>query len=280
MSLARMTGRDIATPKVITAAPSASIAKIVDSMENLGIKRVVVERGGRGLGMVTEKDIVRFASLDDTERALDEITVAEVMSKPLITVDVDAPVQESSELMLARGISSTVLTDGKRMRGILTKTDLCRYAALKLGRRYTVREFMTEKLFTVEPSHSVFYAARHMMDNKVSRLPVVEDGLKGIVTYSDLFVASPALRSRRLEGEEKFYRDRGFITISRGIVSLKVSDVMTSHPLTITGDQGLGEAARQMQFYRISGLPVVDARLGLVGIVTKTDVVRAIATRL
>jgi CBS domain-containing protein len=277
LSIARMTAVDLATKKLITARPSASITEVVDSMKRHTIKRIVVERDGRGLGMVSEKDVVSFAALDDTERPLDEIEVAEIMNKPLITVDVDAPVQAVAKLMLEKGISSLVVSDERRLRGIITKTDLCRYGAQKLAGRYKVKEFMSKNPLTVKPSHSIFYAAKLMRERKVSRLPVVLDGLKGIVTYSDLVVAGPAFKSRRLEGEEKFYRHKGFITVSRIIVSLNVRDVMTRDPLTITQGEDLAEAARRMQFYGISGLPVLDEKMMLAGMVTKTDVVRAVA---
>jgi CBS domain-containing protein len=271
-----MTAQDLATKKLITGRPSASVTQLVELMEKHRIKRVVVEEEGKGLGMVSEKDVVNFASLDDTERSLDEIQAAEVMSKPLITVDVDAPVEEAAKLMLDKGISSAVVSDGRRLRGIVTKTDLCRYHTMKLGARHVVKDFMGRDLVSVRPSHSIFYAAKLMRENKISRLVVVQDGLKGIVTYSDLVLTSPALKSRRLEGEEKFYRHMGFVTVSRIIVSLNVGDVMTRNPLTVMQDQDLAEAAKQMQLYGISGLPVLDERMGLAGIVTKTDVSRAI----
>ncbi len=246
-------------------------------MEKHLIKRIVVAREGKGLGMISQKDVVGFASSDSTERTLDEVQAAEVMSKPLIAVGVNAPIPESARVMLEKGIGSTVVSDGRRLRGLITKTDLCRYYSTKLAGRHTVKDFMTTTLFQVKPSHSIFYAAKLMREHKVSRLIVAEDGLSGIVTYSDLALVGPALRPRRLEGEEKFYRQRGFITVSRIIVSLNVRDVMTRDPLTIPQDEDLAEAARQMQLYRISGLPVLDDKMALAGIVTKTDVVRAIA---
>jgi CBS domain-containing protein len=57
------------------------------------------------------------------------------------------------------------------------------------------------------------------------------------------------------------------------------SDVMTSKLITTTPDSDLAEAADIMLRNRISGLPVVDSKNVLSGIVTKTDVVRALAAR-
>ncbi len=277
MSIARMSAKDLATKKLVTAGPSVSITRAVESMERNQIKRVVVEKERRGLGMVSEKDVVNFASLDETERPLEEIAVSEAMKKPLVTIDIDAPVQKAAKLMLERGIGSTVLDDGRRLRGIVTKTDLCRYGALKLAGRFKVRDFMSRNLVAVRPSHSIFYAAKLMREKGISRLAVVDEGLKGVVTESDLVLVGPALRPRKLEGEEKFYRHKGAIAVSRIIVSLSVRDIMTSDPLSIVQDEDIAEAARQMQAYGISGLPVLDDAMEPVGMLTKTDIARAVA---
>jgi CBS domain-containing protein len=54
-------------------------------------------------------------------------------------------------------------------------------------------------------------------------------------------------------------------------------DVMKYDPITISQDSDLADAAQIMAMNRISGLPVVDSDGNLVGIITKTDIVNAIA---
>jgi CBS domain-containing protein len=54
-------------------------------------------------------------------------------------------------------------------------------------------------------------------------------------------------------------------------------DVMKYDPITISQDSDLADAAQIMAMNRISGLPVVDSDGNLVGIITKTDIVKAIA---
>ena len=60
---------------------------------------------------------------------------------------------------------------------------------------------------------------------------------------------------------------------------MKVSDVMTSEVRTISGDEPLKEAARVMVKAGISGLPVVDDKRRLIGIITEADFVTAEADR-
>jgi predicted transcriptional regulator len=66
--------------------------------------------------------------------------------------------------------------------------------------------------------------------------------------------------------------------IPSGIKAIMLaSDIMAPNPITTTDDTDLADAAYIMLRNKISGLPVVDQDGILTGIVTKTDVVRALA---
>ena len=60
---------------------------------------------------------------------------------------------------------------------------------------------------------------------------------------------------------------------------MKVRDIMTTDPVRVTGDTTLKEAARLMVRHRVSGLPVVDERSTLIGIVSEGDFIRQEASR-
>jgi CBS domain-containing protein len=55
---------------------------------------------------------------------------------------------------------------------------------------------------------------------------------------------------------------------------MKAADVMTTEVITVTPESSIGDAAKLMLQYRISGLPVVDQKGELVGIVTEGDFLR------
>ncbi|HXQ42233.1 MAG TPA: CBS domain-containing protein [Candidatus Udaeobacter sp.] len=55
---------------------------------------------------------------------------------------------------------------------------------------------------------------------------------------------------------------------------MKVSDVMTHRVVTVGPSATVADAARLMLDHRVSGLPVVDGRGGLLGIVTEGDLLR------
>ena len=54
-----------------------------------------------------------------------------------------------------------------------------------------------------------------------------------------------------------------------------VSDLLDENVITITQDEDLAKAASLLTRYKISGLPVLDSNSKLVGVVSKTDIVRA-----
>lgn len=56
---------------------------------------------------------------------------------------------------------------------------------------------------------------------------------------------------------------------------MQAADIMTFQPASIRSDAAIEEAARLMLDHRISGLPVIDAKGGLVGIVTEGDLLRS-----
>jgi CBS domain-containing protein len=61
------------------------------------------------------------------------------------------------------------------------------------------------------------------------------------------------------------------------IRAMTASDIMKPNPITVRSEEPLTKAARLMIEHGISGIPVVDSKKVLRGIVTKTDIIRAAA---
>ena len=127
-----------------------------------------------------------------------------------------------------------------------------------------VDEFMSTPVVVVKPGDTLAHARRLMLRYRIGRLIVVDEAEKpvGVVTRSDLakVAASPRL--------------------SRSLDAIRVEEVMTPNPVTIKLGRSVREAARLMLQHGVSGLPVVDGEGRVVGVITKTDVVRAYAERL
>ncbi|GBF35860.1 MAG TPA: CBS domain-containing protein [Methanothermococcus okinawensis] len=111
-----------------------------------------------------------------------------------------------------------------------------------------------EKLIWIEPTTKIKDTARILYENSISGVPVISNGkLVGVFTYHDLAHA-----------------------ISKNMENQPVEKVMTRDPITITPDKKIYDALILMEEKDIGRLIVVDKDGRVVGIITKTDVLKLI----
>lgn len=128
----------------------------------------------------------------------------------------------------------------------------------------TVRQCMSVDPVTVDPKDSLQRVVELLRRRDIRSVPVVESGtLVGIVTDRDVRQVAPGYPLLRDEEE-----------IHRYMKNLTVTAAMTTDPMTIAPEAPLVDAAKILETYRISSLPVVE-RTKLVGMLTVTDLLRA-----
>lgn len=148
----------------------------------------------------------------------------------------------------------------------------------------TVADVMTPNPFTVTPDTILKDAIQTMANNHIGGLPVVDEGgtLQGILSESDLMWQTTGIEMPT------------YITLLDSVIYLKnpnqynqeihkalgqlVRDVMTNKVHTITPDQSLRQAAQLMHDKHIRRLPVVDPQGAVVGMLTRGDIVREMAS--
>lgn len=134
-----------------------------------------------------------------------------------------------------------------------------------------IRFWMRAPVVTVNVAAPLSEALALMHEHNVRRLPVVIDTgeLRGMLTQGDIRGAD-VLRADGID-----MRD-----IADSLRRIKVYQVMTEQPLTVTTSTGLREAALLMIENKIGGLPVVDDELRVIGIVTESDLFEALLQQL
>lgn len=128
-----------------------------------------------------------------------------------------------------------------------------------------VKDWMTRSVITVTPDTTLPDAAALMRENKIRRLPIVDEDYKllGILSYSDVLEAQPS-NATSLDVWEINYL----------LSKLRVEKIMTPHPLAVHPESTIKEAAQIMHDHKIGGLPVVDENQRVKGIITESDIFR------
>lgn len=146
----RVKVRDLMSKDVVTVKRLHSIARVVELMEEYGVRRVVVTVGDKPVGLITESDVA-FAQLElpgggmkerevrytrKTERGgrpwaryikyVALLTAENVMRKDLITIDSESDATRAASLMVGNNISGIPVVEGEKLVGIITKTDITR----------------------------------------------------------------------------------------------------------------------------------------------------------
>jgi acetoin utilization protein AcuB len=120
---------------------------------------------------------------------------------------------------------------------------------------------MTRDVITITSDTYVLDAERIMEQNRIGRLPVVDDGkLVGIVTKNDVLKASPTSATPTNQ-RHLFYL----------MSKLTVKEIMKTKILTISPDTPIEKSVALAQKNKVGSLPVVDGDK-LVGILTTNDV--------
>lgn len=147
----------------------------------------------------------------------------------------------------------------------------------------TVAEVMSRDPIVVRPETPLNEAIQILAEKRISGLPVVNDTgkLVGIISETDLMwqetgVTPPAYimfldSVIYLQNPAQYERDL------HKALGQTVGEVMSGDPVTVSPDKSLREAAKLMHDREVRRLPVVDAEDNIIGILTRGDVVRAMA---
>ncbi len=259
---------------VFTLTENGSIHDALVMIKTNFIKKIVVVKGKKPVGIITERDINVFLKQDTTARSLDEIRLKEIMKKNVITIVAGQQdhLSQCATRMDTFKIGSIVVVDEQGdIIGITTQTDINRHYAKMYPGKYKVRDYMTDKVVSCRESDSLGFALDIINNNRASRLVVTDSkgNVKGIISTNDFLKHSEYFKKASNE-------IRNYLLPKGTIEDKKVGEFIKYEVLVVEPDDDLATAADLMAKNNISGVPVIvlkDNKLD--GIVTKTDIVRA-----
>jgi CBS domain-containing protein len=141
-----------------------------------------------------------------------------------------------------------------------------------------VVNIMTTEVVSVAKTTEVTEVARLMVEHAVSGLPVVEDGkVVGIVTERDMIAQEiefdPPTYGTFLDAVFRLPWDKSDEELRR-ILATRVEQLMSDDVVTVLPTATVRDAASLMYKRRVNPLPVVDEQGRLVGIVSRSDIVK------
>lgn len=141
-----------------------------------------------------------------------------------------------------------------------------------------VNDVMTRRVITVRPDASIRSAARLLTEHNISGLPVVDDDghVMGIVSDGDLIIHQTP-RARRPWWHYFFVTGDQLAREFQKAAGTTVGEVMTRRVVSVTPELDLGTAAALLDRHQIRRLPVVNGEGRLRGILSRQDIVRAMA---
>jgi acetoin utilization protein AcuB len=128
----RSTVGALMSPDPILVWPDTPVSEIADILDRAGISGVpVVDWSGYLVGVVSQTDLLRVRATEDLWADWSRLSAHHIMSRPVLTVTVDTPVEEAARLMESRHVHRLVVVadDGESPVGVLSATDLVRAMA-------------------------------------------------------------------------------------------------------------------------------------------------------
>jgi len=129
-----------------------------------------------------------------------------------------------------------------------------------------VKSWMSQPAITIDADALIEDAINILQKHQIHMLPVMQNGqLVGVVTERDLKGASPCdVTSENLQ-------ENGNL-----LPGIKVKKIMTPDPVTVPYAYTLEETVEKFLVNNISGLPVVNERQKVIGVITKSDLFQLI----
>lgn len=127
---------------VISVSPEESINDVLAMFRKEHIRRAPVMKEGKLVGIVSERDLLNASpssvttlSIWELNYLISKVKIKNVMTKKVITVDKDTPIEEAARIMADQKIGGLPVTSADKVVGMITETDLFKLFLELMGAR-------------------------------------------------------------------------------------------------------------------------------------------------
>ncbi|HWR26025.1 MAG TPA: CBS domain-containing protein [Methanosarcina sp.] len=176
------------------------------------------------------------------------IFIEDIMVRDVASATLPGSRDEVLKILKNKHISGVPVLKDSKIVGIVTRTNL-----LQNPEEEQLALLMRRDPITISSGSDLQTAARVLLENKIRRLPVVDEGkLVGLVTVADVIG-----------------------TIADMNIDIPIKDYVETEVVAIYSETPLPVVARIMELAGVKAVPVLDANLELVGIISDRDVIAA-----
>ncbi len=249
---------DIMSRQIVTATMDDTVFSAAKRMSENNISCVVVIDDEMVIGILTDKDILKGIAGNDTD--FHRLHISQRMSSPVETISPEELVTVAGKAMEVKGIKRLPVVEGGLLVGIITQTDVMR-GLISVSPLGAVSDIMSTEIASVDTGASIAQAARIMASNGISCVVAMHrHEVAGIVTEKDLL--------------------RRVVALHKDPSTTQVVDIMSFPLVAIPPSYSVLSAGKKMDTMRLHRLVVIDQHKKLCGIITQTDILRAVRAEL
>ena len=110
---------------IVSVDSKSKVKEAARMMVEKGIGSLIANRDGLPFGIITERDLMEKIVAEGVDPA--KITVGEVMTAPLTTIDAAASIVDAARRMMEKQVKRLIVTDREKIIGIVSQTDLVQH---------------------------------------------------------------------------------------------------------------------------------------------------------
>jgi len=249
----------------ITVHKSDTISHAMDLMDKHDTRRLLVINGSEIMGLITMRNIAnKLGTWKTSNLPASSLHVAAATTDIFTTVLPDMSFDDAIGL-LDRKSGVLVVMDNNKIKGWVTPNEILKNVKDLKG---YAAQIMKEPI-TVSPGDRVSHARRIMLDNNIGRLPIVENNdVVGIITEKDVARAMMNFRALVPDNQQ-----------DERIRNLIVGDIMTRNVKSVRTNTPISEVISILLTENIGGVPVLNLKDELVGVVSRRGIIRHLAAK-
>ena len=265
--MGQLTVKDIMVEPVVIDK-SDTISHALDIMQKHRVRRLLVRHKGEFMGVIGMRDLARTLGTSKKSNlpasSLHVVTAMNGGSMKYTDVSSDMDFQTAINTMDEKGGVLTVSVDGN-VTGWVTPKEILTHRTPE----GFAAEIMHKHVTTATVSDRVTHIRRMIMDEGIGRVPIINNyRLVGIITEVDIANAMRAFRDLVPDAKQK---DR--------IRNLIASDIMKRNVVTVRTNTQASEVTKIVIDNGFGGVPVQNLEDEIVGIITRRNLITAMATR-